>query len=159
MSVNQVQESVKIPPEPGSYILLLHLADGKTISIGRLGAFPFPAGAYLYLGSAFGPGGLAARLRRHLAGTGRLHWHIDYLRQEATPAQIWYIQDRRREHAWAKVIQGLSGASIPAPRFGASDCRCPTHLFHFPELPACDLVIRTMRNAFANDLIVQQKLR
>jgi Uri superfamily endonuclease len=159
MSVNQLQEPVKIPPEPGSYILLLQLAASKAISVGRLGIFSFPAGAYLYLGTAFGPGGLAARLKRHISGAGRLHWHIDYLRREATPVQVWYIQNERREHTWARAFQGLAGASVPAPRFGASDCRCSTHLFHFSDLPACDLAFMAIRKVFGSDLIVQQKLR
>lgn len=30
---------------------------------------------------------------------------------------------------------GLPDAALPAPRFGASDCRCDAHLFHFAEKP------------------------
>jgi len=51
--------------EPGTYALLLKLDKQERITVGRLGTFDFPAGYYLYVGSALGPGGLQARLARH----------------------------------------------------------------------------------------------
>ncbi|MBN1810373.1 MAG: GIY-YIG nuclease family protein [Anaerolineae bacterium] len=106
------------------------------ICVGRLGWFHFPAGWYVYVGSARGPGGLAARLARHLRPLKPLHWHVDYLRAHASPVEIWYATGaQKRECAWARALLGLPGASVPVPRFGASDCRCSTHLIHFALLP------------------------
>lgn len=120
----------------GTYILVLRLDADKTISIGRLGSFLFPVGYYTYVGSAHGPGGLRARLRHHLWPTPQPHWHIDYLRAEATLVQRWIRGDgSRREHDWAALLASLPGASVPAPRFGASDCKCDTHLHHCPDAP------------------------
>ena len=48
----------------GSYVLVLKLEEDKRLTIGRLGTFEFPAGLYLYCGSALN--GLEARVRRHL---------------------------------------------------------------------------------------------
>lgn len=50
----------------GTYVLVIRLREPQEISVGRLGVFPFHHGYYVYIGSAFGPGGLKARIRRHL---------------------------------------------------------------------------------------------
>lgn len=129
-----------LPDQPGTYVLVLRLPCPAVIGVGRLGHFPFPAGWYAYAGSAHGPGGLAARISRHLRSSKPLHWHVDYLRAYALPVKVWYaIGTQKRECAWAQTLSDLSGASIPAPRFGASDCHCPAHLIHFvapPDLAA-----------------------
>lgn len=125
-----------LPDRPGTYALILRLTRPTTITVGRLGWFRFPPGWYAYAGSARGPGGLAARLSRHLRVSKPLHWHVDYLRAHARPVAAWYTAgDERRECAWATALLGMDGASNPAPRFGASDCRCPTHLVHFAAPP------------------------
>ena len=61
----------------GTYQLLLRLHRDQTIQVGKLGTFRFPAGYYVYTGSAMG--GREARIARHLSKTKRFHWHIDYL--------------------------------------------------------------------------------
>jgi len=116
--------------------LVLRLPRPTTIGVGRLGRVRFPAGWYVYAGSARGPGGLAARISRHLRSPKPLRWHVDYLRVDAQPVQIWYaLGARRRECSWAQALSGLPGASIPVPHFGASDCHCPAHLVHFAASP------------------------
>jgi Uri superfamily endonuclease len=35
----------------------------------------------------------------------------------------------RREHDWAALLSDLAGQKRSIIGFGASDCRCPTHLF------------------------------
>jgi Uri superfamily endonuclease len=46
------------------------------------------------------------------------------------PCEIWYTHDSlRREHQWAKILANFDGNLIPLLGFGASDCRCPSHLF------------------------------
>lgn len=138
------REQQPFPRQPGTYVLILSLARGRAIQVGRFGSFFFPVGAYLYFGSALGPGGLAARLRRHLALVGqelpgqpkRLHWHIDYLRQEADVTAVWWAcSPTNLEHDWAALAGQLPGATMPVARFGASDCHCPSHLFHYELRP------------------------
>lgn len=126
-----------MPPDcPGTYVLILRLPRLAIISVGHLGCFQFPAGCYAYVGSARGPGGLVARISRHLRAPKPVRWHIDYLRAYTQPIEIWYAAGtRERECAWAQAMAGLPGASIPAPRFGASDCRCPAHLIFFAAPP------------------------
>jgi Uri superfamily endonuclease len=126
-----------IPDSPGTYVLILHLSrSAEDIRIGRLGQFRFPSGWYAYVGSARGPGGLAARLARHLRQAKPLHWHIDYLRAQVQPVKVWYATGtQKRECAWARALSGLPGASLPVPGFGASDCPCSAHLIYFAKPP------------------------
>lgn len=118
----------------GSYVLVLALRQPLTLNVGHLGAFHFPAGTYAYTGSALGPGGLAARLAHHRRLSQSPHWHIDYLRLHAHLCEIWSaVSDERLECAWARALFSLPGAQVIAPRFGASDCRCPAHLIYFSQ--------------------------
>lgn len=125
-----------LPPLPGSYVLILHLGRDCSIRIGRLGEWGFPAGYYLYLGSARGPGGLRARLGRHLRGPAHLHWHIDYLRRWALPVEVWYVPDDRPVECLWQAALAAAGLRCPVPGFGSSDCACPAHLFYSPGRPA-----------------------
>jgi Uri superfamily endonuclease len=136
-----------LPINSGGYVLELYLAQALVIQIGRLGEFNFPAGAYLYFGSACGPGGLCARLSRHLlpAASHRSHWHIDFLRVAAEVRALGYLADlcpdqsaQRLECLWSQAAARLPGSSVPAPGFGASDCRsgCPAHLIFIPKADA-----------------------
>jgi Uri superfamily endonuclease len=132
-----------IPAEPGSYLLWLQLRQMQVLKVGRLGRFNFPSGDYIYLGSAQGPGGLRARLGRHLLGSGKPHWHIDHLRA-ATQVRGFGYQIRLLESGsathlpvecdWSQKLATLSEVNLPVPDFGASDCRsgCSAHLVHIP---------------------------
>ena len=120
----------------GSYLLVLRLRSQQRIAVGRLGRFDFPPGYYVYMGSAQGPGGLGARLGRHLRAGKPCRWHIDYLREKAAVYGIWIAAGpENREHCWAELLEKADAATVPVPGFGASDCRCAAHLFHFPHPP------------------------
>lgn len=125
-----------IPAAPGTYILLLRLGTAATLAVGRRGTFGFPAGAYAYVGSAFGPGGLRGRLKHHLSPVARPHWHIDYLRAVAPVRAVYYhASATRHEHTWAAALLAAPGTTVPAPRFGASNCTCPAHLVRLAAPP------------------------
>jgi len=124
------------PTGPGTYGLIFYRPGGRRIAVGKLGQFEFPAGYYLYVGSALGPGGLAGRLQRHMRADKRTHWHVDYLSAQADVVEIWITTgEERLEHLWAAAAGQLPGAAKPAAGFGASDCRCPAHLYHFGARP------------------------
>jgi Uri superfamily endonuclease len=113
------------------------------LRIGGLGIHSFPPGYYVYVGSALG--GLSGRLRRHLRSEKRLHWHIDYLLQKAAVAQIWYaIGSDRLECKWNAILRNLPGATRSIPGFGASDCRCPSHLTYFRVSPPFGLFKKSL---------------
>jgi Uri superfamily endonuclease len=119
------------PSEAGVYILILELTAPKRIEVGRLGDFRFDAGWYAYVGSAWGSGGLRGRLAHHVKRTPWPHWHIDFLRRHAELRSIGSSAGPRElEHRWAATLLSQPAVSVPAPRFGASDCRCQAHLVY-----------------------------
>ena len=61
-----------IPDNKGTYCLLLHSDADKSIKVGALGKLNIQKGYYVYIGSAFGPGGLKARIGRHIKKTKKL---------------------------------------------------------------------------------------
>lgn len=133
------------PAEPGSYVLLIHLAHPTRVGVGKLGAFDFPAGWYAYAGSALGPGGLAARLAHHQRPDKNLRWHIDYLLAHAKLVEIWWaVESKRKECMWASALRAIPGARVPVPNFGASDCRCLSHLVHLQQRPIFDHFARAL---------------
>jgi len=128
------QKSLAIPKSPGVYLLQMVLFRPQTLRVGALGEYYFQPGEYLYVGSAQGPGGLKARLGRHLLGYGTCHWHVDWLRPATSVSGYFYLETRKYiECAWSQFLMQVPKASIPVPGFGASDCSskgnsCAAHL-------------------------------
>jgi Uri superfamily endonuclease len=128
-----------LPETKGTYVLIANLKDVKHIAIGSLGAFEIVPGFYAYVGSAFGPGGLRARVGHHLASTANPHWHIDYLLTVAKPVEAWFTTaGRKLEHRWADLLGGAPGLRVPISRFGSSDYRRSraSHLFYSKRRPS-----------------------
>jgi sugar fermentation stimulation protein A len=122
--------------EPGVYQLHLYLPKRARVKVGKLGVFLFPAGRYIYSGSALG--GLARRVGRHRRQAKRLHWHIDYLLRYARIERIETIPTRQRlECALNAQALDQPGARVIVNGFGASDCRCRAHLVYLGELDTC----------------------
>ena len=113
----------------GSYILLVELAAGKDILVGKLGYVSFPKASYAYVGSAMN--GFKARLAHHLREVKKLHWHIDYLLKEAEVEEIILCQAEKRVEC--SLAQALSGELQSIPGFGSSDCKCQSHLYFAGE--------------------------
>jgi Uri superfamily endonuclease len=133
---------------PGTYALILRASRGGALRIGRLGRLTIRRGSYVYVGSALGPGGLGGRLGHHLRLARRPHWHVDYLRRALRVSEVWYsLEHRSREHLWAALLGKTPGCSIAARGFGASDCRCESHLFFFDSPPSIDGFRRRLRKA------------
>jgi Uri superfamily endonuclease len=121
-----------ISSRPGTYVIVLRADDTRQLTIGRAGTLTVRPGYYFYVGSAFGPGGLRARVGRHLTGTGACRWHIDYLRAATEAVEAWVLTGgEKMEHRWAGMLADAPGVEMPMTGFGASDCCCATHLFYF----------------------------
>lgn len=117
--------------------MLLRASSAQSVEVGALGALSVRPGWYVYVGSAFGAGGVRARVERHVRGDGARHWHIDHLRAVTTLEAVWYTHDeQRRECAWAGCLAGRVGARVPMAGFGASDCDCDAHLAAFDAPPS-----------------------
>ncbi len=122
------------PPsrEPGAYLLLIDLAAPLALAIPRLGVATLSPGRYAYGGSAYGPGGLRARIGRHLRAEKAQRWHIDRLTAAGQVVAIRAVPGGR-ECDLVRGLLELPGASVPIPGFGSSDCRvCPAHLVALP---------------------------
>ncbi|MBN1873353.1 MAG: GIY-YIG nuclease family protein [Anaerolineae bacterium] len=125
--------ALTLPVQPGTYALALLLHTDTSCIVGALGSREFPAGGYVYVGSAWGPGGLAARVGRHLRHNDIQYWHIDYLREHTTLFSLWLAPNTHLECKWAAYLLSHPDARVIVPRFGASDCKCKTHLVYFPS--------------------------
>lgn len=112
-----------------TYQLLIRVSRRVTVTVGRFGTFDFPAGWYVYTGSAVR--NIEARVRRHLSAHKTLRWHIDYLLAQpgvAVRDVLYFVEPE------CALNQRQTG-EIPVPGFGASDCRagCGSHLKRLPS--------------------------
>ncbi|MDJ0944186.1 MAG: GIY-YIG nuclease family protein [Kiloniellales bacterium] len=116
---------------PGAYLLVVALDRPlDPVLAGRLGGLA--PGLYAYCGSAYGPGGLGARLARHLRSAKRPRWHIDRLTAAGRVVAV-YAQPGGSECELLGALRTEPETSIPLPGFGSSDCRrCPAHLLRVP---------------------------
>jgi len=128
-----------LPEERGTYILIASVGQMKWLVIGSLGEVEVVPGFYAYVGSAFGAGGLRARISHHLESTATPHWHIDYLLQIAVPVEVWFsTENLKLERRWADCLAEAPGFHEPIQRFGASDYHRSrtSHLFYSKRRPS-----------------------
>ena len=69
----------ELPTTPGAYVLFIGLERAVALGATSLDPRTLAPGRYVYCGSAYGPGGLGARLRRHLRTDKAVRWHVDHL--------------------------------------------------------------------------------
>jgi Uri superfamily endonuclease len=121
--------NTNLPSSPGSYAIVMFNLYPRKLTIGALDRHSFPQGCYIYVGSAHGPGGLHARVGRHLDHTAMKpsHWHIDALTSVFEITEVWWVASKENvECLWAGWLSETLSRHVP--NFGASDCRCPGHL-------------------------------
>lgn len=112
-----------------TYQLHIRVAHPVRVEVGRFGTFDFPAGNYVYTGSA--RRNFEARIARHLRRDKTLRWHIDYLLAAPGVAVLEVLRSMTPECELNRATPG----EIPVPGFGASDCRhgCASHLKRLPD--------------------------
>lgn len=117
-----------LPALPGAYLLVCRLAAPLKTLPDRFTGKHLDPGWYIYAGSARGPGGIAARLGRHLDGTGKRRWHIDALTMTGA-ARAGFAYPGSHECGLVTRLFASGAFTIPLPGFGSSDCRqCASHL-------------------------------
>lgn len=138
--VRWVSDAALSPAVPGTYLLAVWLPWGAPLPP-RLRARhesgdSLAPGWLLYAGSARGPGGLRARLGRHLRPEKTRRWHIDWL-TTAPGACLWAYPFEGRGPSECTLIEHVlqwPGAFAPISGFGSSDCtRCRSHLVALPD--------------------------
>ncbi len=118
----------------GYYVLILEVSEGLVIDTRGGRRFSLDPGLYVYVGSARGPGGLLARIKRHLRRNKKLFWHIDYLttRESVRIMAVYSLVDMvdpRRDYE-SLLSARLTKLLEPVEGFGASDKpQDKTHLY------------------------------
>ncbi len=121
------------PSETGAYVLVIELTAPLALDIAGLPRARLAPGRYAYCGSAYGPGGLNARIGRHQRADKALRWHVDRLTVAGRVVDVQAVPGGRECDLLARVLD-MPGASVPIPGFGATDCRrCPAHLVALPS--------------------------
>jgi len=116
----------------GIYCLLIHFLKKRELRIGKLGVFCFPAGFYIYVGSA--QNNLDRRIERHLRAEKKLHWHIDYLLKHGSVISVYtYKGNKSAECKLSRIVSKRKDVIVPVKGFGSSDCACESHLYFITE--------------------------
>ena len=122
--------SAAVTTAPGAYVIAIKLAEPVVVTIAGRPPIPLPAGRYLYCGSARGPGGLKARISRHMRRGKAVRWHVDQLTERGIIIDGWVFPGGDE----CDLVQMLSHLPIPIPGFGSSDCAtCRSHLLSWPN--------------------------
>jgi len=120
------------------YILVIGLVEPCHLVYSNRSVILEP-GVYFYIGSARGPGGVLARLARHLVGEKRVWWHIDRL-LKCSSINIYgvFLLKAINCDCEFEVTRVFREKFNYIPRFGSSDKRQdPSHLFKCSNLVEC----------------------
>ncbi len=154
--------ATELPEKKGTYILIASASEVKCIQIGSLGKFEIIPGFYAYVGSAFGGGGLRARIIHHVESTAEPHWHIDYLLRCAAAVEVWYTTAGCKfEQDWAELLESSKRFRIPIPRFGSSDYHRSrvSHLFYSKRRPSFSDFQQRVREQFEDLTVIRALLQ
>lgn len=131
-----------LPGAKGAYILFIRLDQPVAVPLGR-GVTELDHGHYAYCGSARGPGGLRARVGRHLSACKKRRWHVDHLTEAGAVEAVFLVPDGDGKKPVSEcelvgAMLDIRGAAIGAPGkgrgFGSSDCsHCAAHLVTLPR--------------------------
>jgi len=122
----------ELPRDAGAYVLLIHLDNQLPLDLPAFLGKSLAPGLYGYAGSAFGPGGIRARVSRHLRRGKPMRWHVDHLTLAGRVRQAG-IRIGGRECDLVGELLARGGRAV-LPGFGSSDCRrCPAHLLRMPD--------------------------
>ena len=126
------------PDAKGAYGLVIALDRDVVVTFKRNQEYSLPAGHYVYAGSAYGPGGLAARLRRHFKREKKIHWHVDQLTLKAASLSAFVVPGGD-ECLLIRQLQETGRYSVPIAGFGSSDCKlCQSHLLQLTPSDKCE---------------------
>jgi Uri superfamily endonuclease len=126
-----------LPNAAGAYILHIVVKADVALVQRQFAGKVIKHGTYFYCGSARGPGGLAARVKRHCASDKKPHWHIDALTimPVGKVMSVLAVPDGNECDLCCWLREKFLLA-VPVPGFGSSDCAvCPAHLLAVPGGP------------------------
>ncbi|WP_368484239.1 GIY-YIG nuclease family protein [Thalassospira lucentensis] len=122
----------QLPKVAGAYVLVIELSADLILRNIRFAGTVLAKGTYLYCGSANGPGGIAARVKRHCKHDKKPHWHVDELTSSGAGRVVSVLVVPCGDECGLRHrIEGAAhcAVTIPVPGFGSSDClNCASHL-------------------------------
>ncbi len=124
-----------IPSLPGYYLLIFRIHRKITINTRGNKVFSLNPGVYVYIGSAYGPGGLRSRITRHLRRDKKLFWHVDYLSTNNFVKLIGFVviivTSRKSIDLESLLSKEMQKYLEPIVGFGCSDKRKDkSHLYY-----------------------------
>ncbi len=128
----EIFKTKDFPSLGGAYLLLIDLKKPLTLPQKKFCQKPLEPGFYLYAGSAYGPGGIKARVSRHIKKRKAKRWHIDYITTQATVTEALVIP-QANECAFISQLLENPQIFVPLKGMGSSDCKsCPSHFLQAP---------------------------
>lgn len=119
----------QLPKVAGAYVLVIELEADLTLQNKRFAGKILPKGTYLYCGSANGPGGIAARVKRHCKQDKKPHWHVDELTSNGAGRVVSVLVVPDGNECALRAAMQEPDSQVPVPGFGSSDCiACRSHL-------------------------------
>lgn len=131
-------------PAGGVYILKIKLEEEKEIKIGALGLQTFRPGYYFYAGTA--QKNFEARIKRHYSQSKNFHWHIDYFLDQANLKKDFSFKLPAVGECFLAHVLIKAGGLTPIEGFGASDCKCGSHLIYFSFAQGKKVIENLMKN-------------
>ena len=117
----------------GTYLLFLKINKPLRVEI-RNKEILLDSGFYIYVGSAYGEGGLSSRIHRHLRKEKKLHWHIDQIttKDSCQFHGVAAFPNEKSECELSNLISKFEKVKS-IKNFGNSDCQknCKSHFFYF----------------------------
>ena len=114
----------EIPTQPGAYLLLIELTKVTDVKLSNKRRASLVPGRYLYAGSAYGPGGLKARIARHMRRSKVQRWHVDQLTKSGVRG-AWVFPGCNE----CDLVDMNLALPVSIVGFGSADCkRCRSHL-------------------------------
>ncbi|MEE2995786.1 MAG: GIY-YIG nuclease family protein [Pseudomonadota bacterium] len=111
----------------GAYLLYFSVREPVVLPILRLNNPSLDCGTYVYAGSAYGPGGIRARVSRHLRIEKKPHWHVDYLSTCVACARVEVFPGGNECDLVLDLLR--LGGDTPISAYGSTDCKfCEAHL-------------------------------
>lgn len=113
--------------ERGAYLLLIELSCPVRLRSRTIEHRVLVPGDYVYAGSAWGSGGIKARVERHLKRRKCRHWHVDEVTEVAESIHPIAVPGGH-ECDLVQLLLTTGQFSVPVKGFGSSDCsRCDSH--------------------------------
>ena len=124
------------PSLPGVYAMAIEFADAVAVTLSGQPPITLPAGRYLYCGSAKGPGGLKARLSRHMRRGKSVRWHVDQLTEQGLDDRRFGYFPEVTSARWCECVRicqcQLPGSAAVIARPAAVICYSGPTEWHCP---------------------------